>query len=81
MEEKRHVRLAIHWDFLKNIERGERVTRASKSTKNSRSCTIHRDGERFESVWLTASGWGRCSSEAEGGWRAPTWLLRGAGRW
>jgi hypothetical protein len=62
-------------------ERGKRVTGAGKSTKNPRGCTIHRSGEKFESAWLTASGWGRCSPEAEGGRHALVWLLRGVGRW
>jgi hypothetical protein len=80
-EEKRLVRLTAHWGFLKNKERerGERVTGASKSIKNSRGCTVHHNGERFESVWLTTSGWGRCSLKAEGGWCAFVWLL-GEGR-
>jgi hypothetical protein len=55
-EEKRPVRLATRQGFLKNRERGERVTGAGKLTKNPRSCTVHHDGERFESAWLTASG-------------------------
>jgi hypothetical protein len=60
-------------------ERGERVTRVGKSTKNPRDCTIHHDGERFESTWLTVSGWGRCSPEAEGGQCTPVCLLGGVG--
>jgi hypothetical protein len=73
------VRLATCWGFLKNRERGERVTGAGKSTKNPRGCTIHRGGERFESAWLMASGRGRCSLEAEGGRCTPVWLLGGGG--
>jgi hypothetical protein len=57
--------------------RGEKVTGASKSTKNHQGCTIHRGGERFESAWLMTSGWGRCLPEAEGGRRAPVWSLEG----
>jgi hypothetical protein len=79
VEEKRPVRLATHRGFLKNRERGERVIGASKSTKNSHGCTVYRGGERFESTWLTASGWGRCLPDAEGGRRVPVWLLRGGG--
>jgi hypothetical protein len=83
-EEKRPMRLTTRWGFLKNREWGERVTGAGKSTKNPRRCTIHHGGERFESTWLMASGRGRCSLEAEGGWCALVWLLRGGGevvRW
>jgi hypothetical protein len=65
--------------FLKNRERGERITRADKSTKNPHGCTVHHSGERFESTWLTASGRGRCSPEAKGGRRASVWLLGGGG--
>jgi hypothetical protein len=75
------VRLATHQGFLKNRERGERVTRAGKSTKNPRDCTVHHDGERFESTWLTTSGRGRCSLEAEGGQCTSVCLLGGVGRW
>jgi hypothetical protein len=49
-EEKKVVRLTTHWGFLKNRERGETVTGAGKSIKNSRGCTIHRGEERFESA-------------------------------
>jgi hypothetical protein len=41
-------------------------------------------GKSFESAWLTASGRGRCSPDAEGGQRAPFWLLGEGGevaRW
>jgi hypothetical protein len=41
-------------------------------------------GKSFESAWLMASGGGRCSLEAEGGRRAPFWLLGESGevaRW
>jgi hypothetical protein len=78
------VRLATHQCFLKNRERDERVTGAGKLTKNSHGCIVHRGGERFEFMWLTVSGWGRCSPEAEGDRRAPVWLLGGGGevaRW
>jgi hypothetical protein len=81
VEEKRHVRLATRRGFLKNRERGERVIRANKSTKNPRGCIAHHDGERFESAWLTTSERERCSPKAERGWRAPVWLLGGVGRW
>jgi hypothetical protein len=65
--------------FLKNRERGERVTRADKSTKNPHGCTVHHSGESFESTWLTALGRGRCSPEAKGGQRASVWLFGGGG--
>jgi hypothetical protein len=39
------VRLATRWGFLKNRERGERVTRANKSTKNPHVGTVHHGGE------------------------------------
>jgi hypothetical protein len=74
-EEKRLVRLATHRGFLKNRERGERVTGADKLTNNSRGCIVHHGGERFESAWLTASGRGRCSPETKGGRHAPVWWL------
>jgi hypothetical protein len=71
------VRFATRRGFLNNRERGERVIRADKLTKTPCGCTVHRGGERFESTWLTASGRGRCSLEAEGGRRAPVWLIGG----
>jgi hypothetical protein len=75
-EEKRLMRLTTRRGFLKNRERG---IGASKSIKNPHGCTVHHGGEKFEFVWLMALGQGRCSPEAEGGRRAPVWLLRGGG--
>jgi hypothetical protein len=75
-EEKR---LVTRRHFLKNTERGERVTGVGKLTKNPHGCTVHHGGERFKSVWLTTLGRGRCSSKAGGGRRAPVWLLGGGG--
>jgi hypothetical protein len=75
------VRLATCQGFLKNTERGERVTGADKSTKNPRGCTVHHGGERFESAWLMASSGEDVNYRPKGGGALRFGCSEGVGRW